>query len=111
MEITKKQWTIIGVVIAVIAVWYFFLRKKKTESNWGGGIKTPAGTVTGKPLPGKFGRSSGGTIVRAPLIAGAYSCTMPNMVCSGPFYSSNGSAFCRCATPGVGTLVDAIKTA
>jgi hypothetical protein len=34
MEITKKHWTIIGVVIAVIAVWYFFLRKKKTESSY-----------------------------------------------------------------------------
>jgi len=44
MEITKKQWTIIGVVIAVIAIWYFFLRKKtpaKTESSWipGGGSR------------------------------------------------------------------------
>ena len=35
MNITKKQWTIIGVVIALIAIWYFFLRKKPTESNYG----------------------------------------------------------------------------
>jgi len=36
MEITKKQWAIIGVVIAVIAIWYFFLRKKKpAESGYG----------------------------------------------------------------------------
>jgi hypothetical protein len=34
MEITKKQWTIIGVVVAIILVWYFFLRKKK-ESGFG----------------------------------------------------------------------------
>jgi len=53
MEISKKQWTIIAVVIAVIAIWYFFLRKKpapavvvvptpKAESSWipGRGDKT-----------------------------------------------------------------------
>ena len=34
MNITKQQWTIIGVVIAVIAIWYFFLRKKPAESNY-----------------------------------------------------------------------------
>jgi hypothetical protein len=34
MTITKKQWTIIGVVVAIIAIWYFFLRKKKAESNF-----------------------------------------------------------------------------
>lgn len=34
MNITKQQWTIIGVVVAVIAVWYFFLRKKKAESGY-----------------------------------------------------------------------------
>jgi hypothetical protein len=34
MTITKKQWMIIGVVVALIAVWYFFLRKKKSESNF-----------------------------------------------------------------------------
>ena len=32
MNITKKQWMIIG-VIAVIAVWYFFLRKKKPAES------------------------------------------------------------------------------
>ena len=34
MNITKQQWTIIGVIVAVIAVWYFFLRKKKSESSF-----------------------------------------------------------------------------
>jgi hypothetical protein len=34
MTITKQQWTIIGVVITLIAIWYFFLRKKKTESGY-----------------------------------------------------------------------------
>ena len=33
MNITKKQWTIIGVIVAVILVWYFFLRKKTSEKN------------------------------------------------------------------------------
>ena len=36
INITKQQWTIIGVVVAIIAVWYFFLRKKKTESSFYG---------------------------------------------------------------------------
>jgi hypothetical protein len=35
MNITKKQWMIIGVVAALIAIWYFFLRKKTTESGFG----------------------------------------------------------------------------
>ena len=34
MNITKKQWMIIGVVVALIAIWYFFLRKKSTESGY-----------------------------------------------------------------------------
>jgi len=34
MNITKKQWTIIGVVVAIILVWYFFLRKKETENSF-----------------------------------------------------------------------------
>jgi hypothetical protein len=57
MEITKKQWTIIAVVIAIVAIWYFFLRKKKAESGYGVGIKTPAGTYTG----GKLGMAIAGT--------------------------------------------------
>jgi hypothetical protein len=36
MKLEKKHWIIIGVVVAIILVWYFFLRKKteKTESNY-----------------------------------------------------------------------------
>lgn len=33
MKLEKKHWVIIGVVVAIL-VWYFFLRKKKPESNW-----------------------------------------------------------------------------
>jgi hypothetical protein len=75
MEITKKQWTIIGVVVAIIAVWYFFLRKKKTESNYrrykrasvGGGAVAEAGTCPrGYYLSGgrcqPFAWTSGGSI-------------------------------------------------
>ena len=71
MNITKQQWTIIGVIVAVIAVWYFFLRKKKAESSFGrrgtiGGslkevkcpdtcqtvsITTPSGVQTGCKCP------------------------------------------------------------
>lgn len=35
MKLEKKHYIIIGVVIALIAIWYFFLRKKKApESNY-----------------------------------------------------------------------------
>jgi|688.fasta_scaffold03012_9 hypothetical protein len=55
MKITKKQWMIIGVVIvAIILVWYFFLRKtnflKKAESNYRGGWKCPKGYYRGPCL-------------------------------------------------------------
>jgi uncharacterized membrane protein len=47
MKLEKKHWVIIGVVIvAVIAIWYFFLRKKKAES----GYKT---TVMNTPVKSK----------------------------------------------------------
>jgi hypothetical protein len=36
MKLEKKHYIIIGVVIAIIAVWYFFLRKKKAESGFEG---------------------------------------------------------------------------
>lgn len=34
MKIEKKHWIIIGIVVAIILVWYFFLRKKKNESGY-----------------------------------------------------------------------------
>lgn len=34
MTLTKNHYTIIAVVIGLIAVWYFFLRKKPVESNF-----------------------------------------------------------------------------
>ena len=33
MKLEKKHYIIIGVAIALIAVWYFFLRKKKTTTS------------------------------------------------------------------------------
>lgn len=46
MKLTKQPWVIIGVIIALIAIWYFFLRKKKTESGYiacGSGSRCPSG--------------------------------------------------------------------
>jgi hypothetical protein len=34
MKLEKKHYIIIGVVVALIAIWYFFLRKKKAESSY-----------------------------------------------------------------------------
>lgn len=57
MNITKKQWTIIGVVVALIAIWYFFLRKKPTESSYRTFGASPAftrgGGMQAKLQPGK----------------------------------------------------------
>lgn len=55
MKLEKKHWVIIGVVIALILVWYFFLRKKKTESSWNPalGIKPiPVEPIGPAPAPG-----------------------------------------------------------
>lgn len=54
MNLSKKQWTIVGVVIALVAIWYFFLRKKKAESNYGpmGGMYSHFGNETGFATPG-----------------------------------------------------------
>lgn len=35
MKISKKQMIIAAIVIGAIAVWYFFIRKKKIESSYG----------------------------------------------------------------------------
>ena len=51
MKLEKKHYIIIGVVIAAIAIWYFFLRKKEKESSWNPalGIK-PAYPTVGDPI-------------------------------------------------------------
>jgi hypothetical protein len=76
MEITKKQWTIIGVVIALIAIWYFFLRKK-TESNYRVGRGYNPGRnafiYSGRPLVG--GTATSGT--------GSIYCNPPNVLSNG----------------------------
>ena len=46
MTLTKKHYTIIAVVIGLIAVWYFFLRKKPVESNFKATIPTKGGNQT-----------------------------------------------------------------
>ena len=54
MTLTKKHWMIIGVVIALIAIWYFFLRKKKpSESGYNPYILVPeAGNWIDNSEPG-----------------------------------------------------------
>lgn len=45
MKLEKKHWIIIGIVVAIILVWYFFMRKKPIESNYSkGGRKVIPGT-------------------------------------------------------------------
>lgn len=34
MTLTKKHYAIIGIIVALIVIWYFFLRKKKSESGY-----------------------------------------------------------------------------
>ncbi len=54
MKLTKQHWMIIGVVIALIAIWYFFLRKKKpAESGYNPYILVPeAGNWIDNSEPG-----------------------------------------------------------
>lgn len=67
MNITKKQWTIIGIVVAIILVWYFFLRKKKAESNF----------------TRKFGRVSVG-LTPTPVQEGSMDRCVPPLFCGKP---------------------------
>jgi hypothetical protein len=49
MEMTKKHWTIIGIVIGALAIYYFFIRKNKMSVESGyikGGPAAPAPTPT-----------------------------------------------------------------
>jgi hypothetical protein len=48
INITKQQWTIIGVVVAIILVWYFFLRKKTVAKQESGMILGNFGIWLGK---------------------------------------------------------------
>lgn len=54
MNLSKQQLTIVGVVIALVAIWYFFLRKKAAESSYGpmGGMYSHFGNETGFATPG-----------------------------------------------------------
>jgi len=45
MKLEKKHWMIIGVVVAIILVWYFFLRKKKNAESDYRAIRKPKRTV------------------------------------------------------------------
>ena len=67
MNITKKQWTIIGIVVAIILVWYFFLRKKPTESNFrrdGGPPSSEGKCPAGQAISVVDGRCHNVTIIR-----------------------------------------------
>jgi len=41
MKLEKKHWVIIGVIVAIIVIWYLFFKKKKSES----GYRMAAGSV------------------------------------------------------------------
>ncbi len=43
MKLEKNHYTIIAVIIGLIAVWYFFLRKKPVESNFKAATKKGGG--------------------------------------------------------------------
>ena len=58
MKLEKKHYIIIGVV-ALIAIWYFFLRKKPTESNFKASTR-PASTRPASTRPMSFAGATGG---------------------------------------------------
>ena len=47
MELQKKHWTIIGIVIGALAIYYFFIRKNKMSVESGFRKGGPAGP----PIP------------------------------------------------------------
>jgi len=61
MKLEKKHWIVVGVIVAIILIWYFFLRKKKAESGYAirGVRESPTRSGSGysalknkpKPLP------------------------------------------------------------
>ncbi len=63
MKLEKKHYIIIGVV-ALIAIWYFFLRKKPTESNFKASTRPastrPASTRPASTRPMSFAGATGG---------------------------------------------------
>jgi hypothetical protein len=71
MKLTKQHWMIIGVVIALIASWYFFLRKKKpAESGYNPYILVPeAGNWIDNSEPGgesAYSKGAPGSVLRGP---------------------------------------------
>jgi hypothetical protein len=88
MNITKKQWMIIGVVVALIAIWYFFLRKKKAESSFGA-------------RTGRVGASAGTGIVNV-ANPKKICCCKADIMTSGPNkgYCNNPSSACCSETVG-----------
>ncbi len=61
MKLEKKHYIIIGVIVAIVAVWYFFLRNKKSESDF---TKAPMLTKleASVPIPNSGGMCCNGTL-------------------------------------------------
>lgn len=98
MQLTKKHYIIIGIVVAIIAVWYFFLRKKKTESAYTTKRNKLLGTGNAPYNPNRMTAATAGTGVAIPNCpVGQYwngtSCAdITQMVDPGPGGFGGGSA-------------------
>lgn len=61
MKLEKKHWVIIGVIVAIIVIWYLFFKKKKSESGYSVGRGYDPGQnlllYHGRPLVGGDGES------------------------------------------------------
>lgn len=55
MEITKKHWTIIGIVIGALAIYYFFIRKNKMSVESGYADEGTHGTAGCCNCPANLG--------------------------------------------------------
>ena len=91
MNLTKNQWIIVA-VLAAIAVWYFFLRKKDTNEESG----LTSATIKPRPATGPAsGGTTGGTqMVTCPAGCAYWPMTITDSATYGGYCVYAGGGFC-----------------
>jgi len=75
MKLEKKHWVIIGVIVAIIVIWYLFFKKKKSESGYSVGRGYDPGQnlllYHGRPLVGESGYAMSGPVTNRSIRFGS----------------------------------------